>query len=65
MEKNKKIRRKTRDCIWIRNDIIDPNLTEEDLKNIINHKLAYIIVEMEHSPINYIKLGNVTEGVAS
>ena len=29
-------------------------LTEEEISNLINKKLAYIIVELEHSPTSYI-----------
>ena len=39
---------------WKIIDVIDPSLSDEDIKNIINKKIARIIIEMEHSPANYI-----------
>ena len=45
---------------WILTEVVDPNLTEKEIKNIINKKLAYIIVELEHNPISYIKYDKKT-----
>ena len=52
MENNeKKYKRK---WSWKLTEVIDPLLTEEEISNLINKKLAYIIVELEHSPTSYI-----------
>lgn len=48
------------DYKWILTEVVDPNLTEKEIKNIINKKLAYIIVELEHNPISYIKYDKKT-----
>ena len=39
---------------WKLTETIDSMLTEEEISNLINRKLAYIIVELEHSPASYI-----------
>ena len=48
---------------WDLKEVIDPMLSEEEISNVINRKLAYIIVELEHNPVSYIKIeknkGNV------
>ena len=41
---------------WELTETIVPMMTEEEISNAINRKLAYIIVELEHNPVNYIKL---------
>ena len=38
---------------WEEHDIIDPMLSEEEISDKINQKLAYIIIELEHNPINH------------
>ena len=40
---------------WKLTNIIDPRLDENQIKEEVNRKLAYIIIELEHNPINYIK----------
>lgn len=50
-EKNKKKR-----WTWDLTEIIDPMLSEKEIKKAINRKLAYIIVELEHNPVSYIKV---------
>lgn len=42
--------------IWDLTEIIDPMLSEKEIKKAINKKLAYIIVELEHNPVSYIKV---------
>lgn len=49
-EKVKKISDK-----WDLHEMIDPRLSEEEIKKIINKKLAQIIIELEHNPISFIK----------
>ena len=39
---------------WKLTETIDPVLTEKEISDLINKKLAYIIVELEHSPTSYI-----------
>ena len=39
---------------WKLTETIDPVLTEKEISDLINKKLAYIIVELEHSPASYI-----------
>ena len=34
---------------WEEHDIIDPMLSEEEISDKINQKLAYIIIELEHN----------------
>lgn len=45
---------------WELTESINPMLSEDEIKNLINKKLAYIIVELEHSPVNYIKVDKIT-----
>lgn len=45
---------------WDLREIINPMLSEEEISNAINRKLAYIIVELEHNPVNYIKVDKIT-----
>ncbi len=46
---------------WILQETVDPLLSEEEISNIINKKLAYIIVELEHNPVSYIKVEKLPE----
>lgn len=41
---------------WDLTETIDSMLSEKEIKDIINRKLAYIIVELEHNPVSYIKI---------
>lgn len=50
-EKNKKRKWK-----WELHEIINPYLSEKEIGDIINKKLAKIIVELEHNPVSYIKV---------
>ena len=54
--KEKENRCNRKKWIWDLNEIIDPMLSERDIKKAINKKLAYIIVELEHNPVSYIKI---------
>lgn len=56
IEKNKK-----KKWEWVFSETISPLLSEEDISNIINKKLAYIIVELEHNPVSYIKVDKLKE----
>ncbi len=47
IEKNKK-------WIWKLTETINPMLSQNEISNMINKKLAYIIVELEHSPASYV-----------
>lgn len=55
MEK-KEGKNKKKKWTWELTETIVPMMTEEEISNAINRKLAYIIVELEHNPVNYIKL---------
>ena len=55
MEKKPK-KHRSRKWTWEVTDIINPIFTEEEIGDVINRKLAYIIIELEHNPVNYIKL---------
>lgn len=55
MKKERK-KHKSRKWSWDVKDIIDPHLTEKEISDVINRKLAYIIIELEHNPVNYIKM---------
>ena len=52
MERKKK--NNNRKWNWKLTETIDPVLTEKEISDLINKKLAYIIVELEHSPASYI-----------
>lgn len=39
---------------WEYKEKIDSRLSESDIKKAINHKVANIIIELEHNPINYV-----------
>ena len=39
---------------WFTVDKIDPNLTENQIGDIVNRKLAYIIMECEYNPLKKI-----------
>lgn len=45
---------------WDLTETIDPMLSEKEIKKVINRKLAYIIVELEHNPVSYIKVEKIT-----
>ena len=45
---------------WILEEVIDPRLTEEDIKKIVNKKLAKIIIELEHNPVSFINYEKLT-----
>lgn len=44
---------------WKLTETINPILSEKEISDLINKKLAYIIVELEHSPASYIKTEKV------
>lgn len=46
---------------WKLTETINPMLSEKEISNLINKKLAYIIVEMEHSPASYINSNKMKE----
>lgn len=46
---------------WKLTETINPMLSEKEISDLINKKLAYIIVELEHSPTSYINAGNVAQ----
>lgn len=52
MEKNKTNTKKK----WKLYEIINPSLSEKEICDIINKKIANIIIELEHNPVNYIKV---------
>lgn len=54
MEKKEKNKKKK--WTWELTETINPMLSEEEISDVINRKLAYIIVELEHNPVNYIKI---------
>ncbi len=60
MEKKRKNKPKKK-WEWVLTETINPLLSEEEISNIINKKLAYIIVELEHNPVSYIKINNLLE----
>lgn len=39
---------------WKLTETVNPMLSEKEISDLINKKLAYIIVELEHSPASYI-----------
>ncbi len=41
---------------WKLTETINPMLSEKEISDLINKKLAYIIVELEHSPTSYINV---------
>ncbi len=57
MNENKKKRKWT----WELTEVINPMLSEGEISDLVNRKLAYIILELEHNPINYIKVDKVTD----
>ncbi|HAB67074.1 MAG TPA: hypothetical protein DCE23_06880 [Firmicutes bacterium] len=46
---------------WELTEVINPMLSEKEISDAINKKLAYIIVELEHNPISYINVGKLNE----
>ena len=54
--KKKDVKKGKRSWKWELTETIVPMMSEEEISNAINRKLAYIIVELEHNPVNYIKL---------
>lgn len=40
---------------WKLTEEIDPMLSEEEIGDLINKKLAYVIIELEHNPASYIE----------
>ena len=52
-EKKEKIK-KIRNWKWKFTEVIDPTLTEAEISDLINKKLAFIIVELEHSAASYV-----------
>ena len=54
-KEEKKQNEKKRKWKWKLTEVIDPTLTEEEISDLINKKLAFIIVEMEHSPASYVE----------
>lgn len=47
---------------WELHEKINSYLSEDEISDIINRKLAYIIVELEHNPVSYINVKNKVEG---
>lgn len=39
---------------WLLNEKFNKELDENEIKSVINKKLAYIIIELENNPILYI-----------
>lgn len=39
---------------WVLKETIDPSLSKEDIKTIVNKKIAHIIIELEHNPVSYL-----------
>lgn len=54
MAEKKNEKRKIKKYEWELTEVINPSLTEEEIKHEFNKKLAYIIIELEHNPVNYI-----------
>lgn len=50
----KKKESKKKKWTWVLTETIDPSLSEKDIKTIVNKKLAHIIIELEHNPVNYL-----------
>lgn len=44
---------------WKFSETIDINLSEKEISDLINKKLAYIIIELEHNPANYVVRKNI------
>ena len=53
-------KRKKRKWTWELTETINPMLSEEEISDLINKKLAYIIVELEHNPVSYLKFDKKT-----
>ena len=60
MNNEKKSKSKKRKWTWELTETINPNLSEDEISDLINKKLAYIIVEMEHNPVSYLKFDKNT-----
>lgn len=58
MEKEGK-KHNIRNWEWKLTESINPMLSQNEISNLINKKLAYIIVELEHSSASYIKNNNI------
>lgn len=43
---------------WKLTESINPMLSKNEISDLINKKLAYIIVELEHSSASYVKINN-------
>ena len=52
--KMKKKENKKKKWTWELTETIDPSLSEEEIETIVNKKLAYIIIELEHNPVSYL-----------
>ena len=53
-KEEKEQKNKKRKWKWKLTEVIDPTLTEEEISDLINKKLAFIIVELEHSAASYV-----------
>ena len=40
---------------WKWNDVINPFLSEKEISDEFNRKIAHIIVEKEHNPVSYVQ----------
>lgn len=43
---------------WKLTESINPMLSKNEISDLINKKLAYIIVKLEHSSASYVKINN-------
>ena len=60
MKENEEKKKKKRKWTWELTETINPMLSEDEISDLINKKLAYIIVEMEHNPVSYLKFDKNT-----